>query len=135
MQFLQQNDLLNAIDSATLNIVTDGNNALLDSAELQAIEYMKAYLNVRYDTDKVFDATLPRNASIVLYLTDIMLYYLHARISPDNIPELRTERYREAKDWCEKVADGFIAPNLPVKDVVNSTPLRYGSQPKQSNFF
>ena len=135
MIFLNQNDLLNVIDLTTLTTITGGDNALIDRTELQAIEEMNAYLNVRYDIVKVFDFSDGRNASIVMYLTDIVLYHLHARISPDNIPTLRDERYKNAKDWLEKVADGFIKPLLPVKDVTNSTPLRYGSGTKQESYF
>lgn len=134
MVFINNNDLLAVIDQITLNTVTGGNQALIDLAETQSIEEMNAYLNVRYDILKVFDVN-NRNASIVMYLVDIALYHLHARISPDNIPTLREERYKNAKDWLEKVADGFIKPLLPVKDVENSTPLRYGSGDKQESYF
>lgn len=134
MVFINNNDLLAVIDQITLNAVTGGNQALIDLSETQAIEEMNAYLNVRYDIIKVFDVN-NRNASIVMYLADIVLYHLHARISPDNIPTLREERYKNAKDWLEKVADGFIKPLLPVKDVENSTPLRYGSGDKQESYF
>lgn len=134
MIFLNNNDLLSVIDQTTLDAITDSNQTFINNAELSAIEEMNAYLNVRYDIAKVFDIN-NRNASIVMHLVDIVLYHLHARISPDNIPTLREDRYNNAKDWLEKVADGFIKPLLPVKEIEDSTPLRYGSGDKQESYF
>lgn len=135
MQFLNKEDFLSLIDEQTLEVITDSNDALLDESEGRAIEEMNAYLNTRYDTDDIFN-TSNRNGLIVMYLCDIVLYHLHARISPDNIPELRKERYTNAKEWLEKAADGFISPLLPKKQDDDKIPLRYGSSiPKQNHYY
>ena len=136
MQFLIKNDLFSLIDEFTLDTITENTDSLLDEAEGRAIEEMNSYLNVRYDIIKVFDNSLPKNNLIVMYLSDILLYHLHARISPDNIPELRDKRYENAMGWLEKVADGFINPLLPTKTDEENIPLRHGSSaPKQNHYY
>ena len=135
MEFLNKDDFLSLIDGNTLDVIIENNDALLDEAEGRAIEEMNAYLNVRYDTQTVFNSN-SRNGLIVMYLCDIVLYHLHSRISPDNIPELRKERYTNAKEWLEKAADGFISPLLPKKQEEDKTPLRFGSSlPKQKHYY
>jgi len=136
MQYININDLLTVIDQTTLNVVTGNNNALISAMEQNAVEEMTAYLSVRHDAQKIFSnpANLPK--VVKMYLIDMILYHLHTRVSPDHIPELRAERYKNAINWLEKVADGFINPSLPVKnDKTTSTPLRYGSGKKQSHYY
>ncbi len=135
MDFLTTQDFLSLIDQATLTAITEDNNTLLDEAEGRAIEEMTAYLNARYNVSDIFEPQ-ERNSLIVMYLCDIVLYHLHSRISPDHIPELRKERYRSAKDWLEKTADGFTTPTLPSKATDEKTPLRHGSSlPKQNPYY
>jgi hypothetical protein len=42
-----------------------------------------------------------RDAQMVLYLCDIVLFHLHSRIAPRNIPDLRVKRYDAAIDWLK----------------------------------
>ncbi len=136
MIFLVKTDLLPLIDLMTLDAIIDNNDTFLTGAESRAIQEMTSYLNVRYDVVKIFNNTLGKNELIVMYLSDILLYHLHSRIAPDNIPELRENRYKEAQGWLEKVADGFIAPILPIKAASTKLPLRHGSSsPKQKHYY
>lgn len=134
MQFVTKSDFLSLIDESTLNILTDNNDALLIEAEGRAIEEMSAYLNVRYNTTKVFDRS-NRNSLIVMYLCDIVLYHLHSRIAPDQIAKLREDRYINAKEWLEKTADGFTAPSLPEKEATEKIPLRSGNSLKKQDHY
>lgn len=131
MNFITKNDLLAVIDEHTLSVLIENNESYLTEVESRAIEEMTAYLNTRYNTEDIFSGQ-NRNSLIVMYLADVMLYHLHSRIAPDNIPELRKERYENAKDWLEKVADGFTSPLLPSKARDEKLPIRSGSSlPKQ----
>jgi len=51
-----------------------------------------------------------------MYMIDITLYHLHARINPRNVPELRMQRRDEAIKWLQGVRDGKLQPNLPLYD-------------------
>jgi len=54
-----------------------------------------------------------RHPLIVMYMIDLALYHVHARISPQNIPQIRVDRYDEAMIWLKGVAKGTITPDLP----------------------
>lgn len=136
MQFLLETDFRSLIKDGELNILTGGDNTLLTTTEQRAIDEMTGYLSVRYNTDTIFAQTEgDRNDLIVMYLCDIVLYHLHSRIAPDDIPEFRRDRYVGARDWLEKTADGFTNPVLPRVEEGES-PLKYGnSSPKQNPYY
>lgn len=76
-----------------------------------------------------------RNQQIVLFLIDIVLYHLHSRINPRNIPDLRKERYNGnsptdsggAIGWLKSVAHGNVQADLPVYSPAQGLSMRYGS--------
>lgn len=75
-----------------------------------------------------------RNQQLVNYIIDIMLYHLHARISPRNIPELRLERYDNAINWLKQCAKGDdINAGLPRKTPQQGMRIRWGGK-VQNNF-
>jgi phage gp36-like protein len=136
MIFLEETDFDTVIDSDRLLEVTEGNDTILDTLELMAMGEMTGYLNVRFDPTKCFDTAPARIPIIVQTMVDIVLYHAHARIMPDNIPTLRVDRYKNAITWCEKVADGFINPVLPIKEDDPTSPLRFGnSADKQNQYY
>ena len=131
MDYLVKNDFLNIINNKALNVLTENNDTLLDTSEAIAIEETKSYLSVRFDVQAIFEGD---HSLVKMYLVDMAIYHLHARVSPNNIPELRKERYQYAKEWLMQVADGAINPLLPTsKD--KKQPIRYGSNPKNQNFY
>jgi hypothetical protein len=74
-----------------------------------------------------------RNQQLVNYIIDIMLYHLHARISPRNIPELRLERYDNAKAWLTQCAKGDeINAGLPRLTPQQGMRIRWGGGVKQN---
>lgn len=134
MEFLTNADLLTVIDQDTLDVLTDQDITKLTEAEARGIEEMIAYLSIRYNTDTIFGG--PNKSTLIkMYLADIVLYHLHTRVSPDNIPELRVERYKNANNWLEKVADGFISPNLPTKAESEKLPIRFGSSVEKTDHY
>lgn len=85
-----------------------------------------------------------RNPQIVLYLIDIILYHLHSRINPRNIPELREIRYNGGEKqflkggaigWLHNVQKGNVSLNIPEIQPVQGQSIRWGSYPKNSNSF
>jgi phage gp36-like protein len=118
MAFLTADDYKELIQDDILQSVIESNDALRISAELKAEAEMTSYLNVRFDVPNIFNKEeAARNASVVMFMVDIVLYHLHSRINPGQIPQLRIDRYNEAKRWLEMVASGKLLPSLPVPDV------------------
>jgi len=136
MTYLEEEDFYSVIAEEHLAEVVDDDLSRLDALEQTAMGEMTGYLNVRYDPTKCFRTDPDRIPIIVQMMVDIVLYHAHSRIMPDNVPTLRKDRYQNAISWCEKVADGFIAPDLPVKDEAPETPLRFGSSsPKTEQYY
>lgn len=65
-------------------------------------------------TPAKWDAGDTRNELIKMYLIDVVLYHLHGRINPRNIPELRLTRRDEAINWLKMINEGKITVDLPV---------------------
>lgn len=55
-----------------------------------------------------------RNQLIKMHLIDMVLYHLHSRINPRNIPDFRIARRDDCIKWLDMVAKGKITVNLPV---------------------
>ena len=98
------------------------------------------------DTAK-FTAGDNREPKLKTVVIDITLYNLHSRITPRDIPEIRSIRYdgggnkdksEHAISWLEKVQNGTITPNLPVilddDGIVdqNTERFTYGKSPTKS---
>ena len=77
-----------------------------------------------------------RNQQLVLYVLDVLIYHLYRRIPPAVVPEIRIVAYRSVIEWLKNVAKG----NDVVADIVKIQPsqgqrIRWGSRPKQNNFY
>lgn len=144
MIYLTTDDLQAIITDQDLNDITDGNDALIDTMELEAIGEITGYLNIRYNSAQCFDRNMIEAVpdvhdaysaipTVLAKLADMTVYKLHKRIMPDNIPKLRLDAYDNAINWLEKVAAGYIAPELPLKETEPSGPLRYGNSSTTQN--
>ena len=67
------------------------------------------------------------------YVVDIALYYVHRRIAPRNIPELRVKAYDDAIKGLKMAAKGDITIKLPVLQPTQGARIRYGGNPKLQN--
>ncbi|NCA22652.1 MAG: DUF1320 domain-containing protein [Crocinitomicaceae bacterium] len=149
MTILTLEDLLALIQEDVLDDISENNQANIDKAETSAIGEITGYLSIRYDARRCFNRELiepdtavpPAHdgysgiATVIEKLADITLYNLHTRVMPDNVPKLRQQRYDNAIQWFEKVSDGFIAPELPIKLTTPTTPLRSGNSQASSNTY
>jgi len=77
----------------------------------------------------------PRDAQMVLYLCDIVLFHLHSRIAPRNIPDIRVKRYDAAIEWLKMCATGEVTPNLPLIQPKQGNRLRYGGSVRNINSY
>lgn len=114
MPFLTDSDYLDQIKATQLSVITENTLSIRQTAEAAAEAQMRSRLAVRYAVDSIFSATgTARNAEVVMYMVDMVLYHLHSRINPGQVPELRKERYADALDWLNKVSAGDFLPDLP----------------------
>lgn len=139
MSFLEPSDYKSLIKDPVLNSVIQNDNNLLNEAEEVAIKEMESYLGQLYDTDTIFAKTgTERHPLIKMYMMDIALYHLHARVVPRNIPELRIDRYTQAQMWLFKVSMGELNPKLPKLTNTSgesNSDFRFGSNDKYDHQF
>ena len=76
-----------------------------------------------------------RNQQILMYTIDMVLYHLHCRIAPQNIPELRQNRYDDAKAFLNAAAKGTITLDMPIIQPKQGNPIRWGGDVKQINTY
>lgn len=75
-----------------------------------------------------------RHPLLLTYCKDIALYHIHTNISPQNIPQLRKDRYDQAISWLNKVNKDMLSLDLPLLDANNpSASFRLGSKSKYSD--
>jgi len=137
MDYLQKTDLQQVITTTHLHNLTGGNDTLLDEAEALAAEEMSHYLSTRYDIKKIFVPNTRPQSMVARCLMDLMLYHLYSRITPQNVPEVRKDRYNASKDWLEKVADAFINPQMPQKEAQQeqTLPIFGGLRKKRNDYY
>lgn len=134
--FLSNADYKAAIKDNVLTAIIENDSAVRDTAETAAQAEMTGYLAARYDTVAIFAATgIDRDAAVVRFLVDMTLYNLYSRISPDQVPALRKERYDAAINWLKMVAKQQINPDLPAPEDLTKEEVRYGSNEARNNHF
>ena len=69
-------------------------------------------------------------SKLVMYATDMLLYHLHSSVNPRKIPDLRKERYNEAKGWLDLVAQREENPDFPENEILDEELIIWGSNPK-----
>jgi len=103
MQFLTIADFDKQIRSDNLDRIIDSNSVILDDAEASVILRVTGFLNGRFDMPAEFAKTgTDRNALLITLMVDLVLYDIHSRINPRNIPELRAQRRDEADDLLKR---------------------------------
>lgn len=77
-----------------------------------------------------------RNQQLVMYMVDVVLYHIHSRIAPRNIPQLRMDRYDAAISWLKNVAKGDdITADIPRIQPKRGNRIRYGGNVKNINTY
>lgn len=80
-----------------------------------------------------FTAGDNRSRNLVRHLIAIVLYIIHDRIAPRNIPAVRDLRYKEAIRWLVDARDGHITADIAVIQPRTGGRLRWGSAIKNIN--
>lgn len=58
----------------------------------------------------------PRNSLLVMCAVDMMLYHLHARISPNKVPTLRKDRYAECIATLDMIREGEESIDIDITE-------------------
>lgn len=116
MIYLLTADFKTQISEDVLTKITEADPTILTEAERIAISEVTSYI-FRYDVAATFAQTgNARDGYFVSIIVDIVLYQIHKRVNPRQIPEIRFVAYQDAKKWLEAVSKGLIVANLPKKN-------------------
>lgn len=132
--YLKPEELNGSMYAHILNEITGGDTQTILQAVEAAIEEVRSYLRTRYDTAKVFSAEGPERNALILENTKVVTVWNIIKLSnAETIYDMWKERYDRVISYLSKVADGSIAPDLPLLtnekgDVVIRA--RFGSNPK-----
>jgi hypothetical protein len=76
-----------------------------------------------------------RSQQLVAFLVDIVLYKIHMRIAPNNIPQLRKDNYMYCLDWLKEAGgqNNAITADIPLLQPKQGARIRWGSNPKNYN--
>lgn len=142
MAFLTDNDFKDQVKDDILATLVNNNAALLrTNAEQKAEAQMRSRLASQYDVNAIFAASgVARNSEIIMYYIDMVLYHLHSRMNPGQVPQLRIDRYNEALTWLDKMASGEYKASLPVVDadsdgVNDNAIVKYGGMEARNPYY
>lgn len=76
-----------------------------------------------------------RSQEMIQTLSDIVLFLVHQRISPQNIPVNRVEAYRMAIQWLVDASTGIVTPKLPLRQPDSGFRIRYGGNIQNNNHY
>ena len=140
--FLTESDYRTQIKDTQLAQLTENQTSVRTWAEQAAMAQIKSRLAVRYDVANIFNKTGDdRNPEIVMYMVDMVIYHLHSRATPGQVPKTRKERYQDALDWLNKVAQGDYAADLPTvgdtdgDGVDDKNVVQWGSRKPRDPYF
>lgn len=132
--YLKPEELNGSMYAHILNEITRGDTQIILQSIEAAIEEVRSYLRTRYDTAKVFSAEGPERNALILENTKVVTVWNIIKLSNvETIYDMWKERYDRVISYLSKVADGSIAPDLPLLtnekgDVVIRA--RFSSNPK-----
>jgi len=136
MKFILKSEIEVLIKSNLLNDLTQDNNLLLDELEELAKSEIDALIGHKYNTTELFSKTgTDRNPFIKNIVINIILYYLHNRLTPTSIPIIREQLYKDAIGYLMQVASGKITPPIPQNEIPfsRSSESLFGYSPKLNN--
>ncbi|MDX1903780.1 MAG: phage protein Gp36 family protein [Thermonemataceae bacterium] len=135
MIWLTDNDIRMQIRNTVLQQIIEQNTDLLNQAELASLSEIESYLRDKYNVAAIWASQAEeRNALLVVYAVDILLYHLHSRINPNQIPDLRIKRYDDAIAYLKAIAKGSISIQLPLQESSSYTDkFGIGSNARRKN--
>lgn len=142
--FLEKSELKTVSTGEIINKIINNDDSIVTNIINESIDVVSSYLHQYYDTDAIFSKTGEQRSKIVLkHLKAIVKHEIYTCRS-NAMNEVVKDAYNEAMRWLEKVSEGKIKPQLPVRNVDTdgdgtpdspSTFLKLGSNKKYSNHF
>lgn len=138
--FLERKELKTVSTADIIAIITNRDDSTVDAIILESIDIMSSYLHQYYDIEAIFEKEgAERSLTIVKHLKSLVIHGIY-KIRSKVMNELVKEDYDEAMTWLEKVSEGKIKPNLPVRTVdtdgdgISETPVSFMKLGSRKNY-
>ena len=110
------------LDSLLRQGTADYDPQIVEICEDRAVMEMRAYVNKKYDCNRIFEARgTDRHALVLMFALDIAIYHIYCQHNPYKISKSREDRYNRAVEWLKGVMRGDVtidgAPLLPAEEV------------------
>lgn len=138
--YLRVEELESALYSYQAMQIAENNYDILMMNIRAAEGEVRSYLAGRYDVETIFAAECEKRDPLLLELTkNIAVWYIVRLSNVDMLYKHAKERYDSAIDWLDRVADGKLNPDLPLKtteDGGESGGISWGcSEPRNNNSY
>lgn len=128
MAFIELTDFPASIHTDILNALTKDDNAVITDNVDRTIDEMKAYLNGRYDTVKVFNKTgNDRNKYILRLALSITIYYIYLVHNPRKLTQTIVDEFERALGTLEDIKLGNLNPEGLPFPAEEGTPINSGN--------
>lgn len=141
MAYLTIEELKTHLYKDNIDVITRGDDTIVESAIDSAIQEAKGYL-ANYDRESIFGASDgERNALLLIFVKDIASWHLVNLCNAGTDLQLRESRYMRAIDWLKGVQANKVNPNLPIVDEDGdgksdlAGEYLFGSNPKRKQHF
>lgn len=113
MSFITAEELKTHLYSDNVDLISGGDDTIIEAAIDGAIQESKGYLGA-YDKTAIFDATgTDRNSLLLIFVKDIAVWHFLNLSNAGTELDLRQSRYERAIDWHKAVQKGQVTPDLP----------------------
>lgn len=141
--FLEKTELKTKATEEIINKIINNNDIIVDDIILESIDVASTYLYQYYDTEVIFSKVGDaRSRTLLKHIKSLVIYEIYKIRKIEN--NQVKESYDEAMLWLEKVSEGKIKPNLPVRNTDTDgdgtadapvTFLKLGSNKNYKNHF
>lgn len=132
MKYITTTDIKARLQDKHLQQIVEQDMDIVTNAETTAIAVITDALYPYYDAEAIFAKRgADRDATIVRWVTTLILYYIHERIPDKLVPERVVKNYDDTMHYLLDVADGKKSVKLPTIDKdgdgLPDTKFRHGS--------
>lgn len=136
--FIYATELKTHLTDETVEVVSGGDETLLQAAIDGAVVEAKGYLSA-FETARVFSAQgNERNPLLLIFIKDIAAWHFLNLCNAGADFKVRQDRYERAIAWLRGVQKGEVNPDLPRLQTDKTdmpSGIMHGSNPKRSQHF
>lgn len=138
MIFLLESDFTNKLDESVKAQILNGSADAFDLSELTAIAHIENSLSELYDLNAEFaKIDDERHRTLVLWCTNLAMYYLYERIPDNELPPRVVKNYDDTLSIIDKIESGkkntTLTKLISEIDGKKKTVFRWGSQAKRTH--